>query len=56
MEVVDLHEALCKFTQGKEKLDFILSSQRSSLNNGIGFKKDKKPSKGIDHKKKLSNL
>lgn len=29
----------------------ILSSQRSSLNkNGIGFKKDKKLSKGVDHK------
>lgn len=51
-EVIELRETIGKFTQGKDKLYLILSSQRYSLNkNGLGFKKDGKPSKGVNHKK-----
>lgn len=52
-EINDLHKTLSKFTQGEEKLNLNLSSQRPSLNkDGLGFKKERNPSKDIDHKKK----
>lgn len=51
-KVDDLHETLSKFTQGIENLDLVLSSQIPSLNqNGIGLKKNRKPNRGIYHKK-----
>lgn len=51
-EVIESHETLGKFIQGKEKPDLIISSQSPSLHkNGLGFKKDRKSSKGVYHKK-----
>lgn len=51
--IKEVNETLGKFIQRKEKLDLILSSQRFSINNNeLGFKKDRKPMKCINHKKK----
>lgn len=52
--MTNLHETLNKFTKGKN-LDFILSSQRPSLNkNALGFKPNRTPSKGLNKKKKMN--
>jgi hypothetical protein len=52
-EVINLRETLEKFTQGKKKLELILSSQRSSINkNGLGLKKERKTRNNIYHKVK----
>lgn len=48
-----MQENLPKFILGKEKLELILSCQRPSLNkNRLRFKKNRKSSRGVGHKKK----
>lgn len=54
-EVKYLCETLSKFTNGKENLELVLSSQRPSVNkSGLGFKSNKMPSKGLNRKKNQS--